>query len=45
MSWYASMEKIGFLKEIVFEKIGRIHSVDEVEEVGDKVKVKAGKRE
>jgi len=24
------MEKIGLLKEVVFEKVGRIHPVDEV---------------
>jgi len=33
------MEKIGLLKEVVFEKVGRIHPVDEVEGIGNKVKV------
>mgnify|MGYP000647202560 CR=1 FL=1 len=39
------MEKIGFLKEVVFEKIGRIYPIDEVEGIGDKVEVEIGEGE
>jgi len=35
------LERIGYLKEIDIEKIGRIKPVDEDEECGDKVKDKA----
>ena len=35
------MERIGYLKEIDIERIGRIKPVDEDEECGDKVKDKA----
>jgi hypothetical protein len=35
------LERIGYLKEIDIERIGRIKPVDEDEECGDKVKDKA----
>ncbi len=39
------MEKIGFLKEVVSEKIGRIYPIDEVGGIGDKVEVEIGEGE
>jgi len=42
--WCQPVERIGFLKEVVVEKIGRIRPVDEVEKHGHKTEVKTGER-
>jgi hypothetical protein len=42
--WCQPVERIGFLKEVVIEKIGRIRPVDEVEKHGHKAEVKTSER-